>query len=270
MTTELAVNDVKALEIVPKDTTIQTATIAKEVKSYMSKKEKKVLFNGQRYPELDDWQFVAAFYGLKTITESQPVNMSGVDGFKAKARVIDGAGMEVGGAESFCMKDEVNWKSKPLFQLSSMAQTRAASKALSNLLRPVMKLAGYATTPAEEMVGTVESTVEKKSYMPVKKEVPAVKESFTTEDAEVVEDISPADEFNGPAESAEVEKVQEVFEGQITPKQVVRLIMIAKNVGLDEAGLDKHIKSKYGLDSKKKLHWKQMKEIEKTLEGMKE
>jgi hypothetical protein len=42
----------------------------------------------------------------------------------------------------------------PLFQLRSMAQTRACAKALSNLFKWVVVLAGYKPTPAEEMTGT--------------------------------------------------------------------------------------------------------------------
>jgi len=39
----------------------------------------------------------------------------------------------------------------PQFQLRSMAQTRACAKAFGNILRWVVVLAGYKTTPAEEM-----------------------------------------------------------------------------------------------------------------------
>lgn len=39
----------------------------------------------------------------------------------------------------------------PLFQLASMAQTRANAKVLGNVLRRVAVLAGFATTPAEEV-----------------------------------------------------------------------------------------------------------------------
>jgi len=50
-----------------------------------------------------------------------------------------------------CTKDEPNWRAKPRFQLESMAQTRAASKAFRMRLSPVVALAGYSPTPAEEM-----------------------------------------------------------------------------------------------------------------------
>ena len=51
------------------------------------------------------------------------------------------------------MEDEENWESKDTFQQASMAQTRSMSKALANKFRWVVVLAGYATTPVEEMQG---------------------------------------------------------------------------------------------------------------------
>ena len=50
------------------------------------------------------------------------------------------------------MMDEKQWKTKPFHQVASMAQTRAASKALSNVFRWVVILGSVAEgTPAEEM-----------------------------------------------------------------------------------------------------------------------
>lgn len=46
---------------------------------------------------------------------------------------------------------EVGEEKVPLFQLASMAQTRAAAKALRNVLSWVAVLAGYKPTPAEEI-----------------------------------------------------------------------------------------------------------------------
>lgn len=102
-------------------------------------------------------------------------------------------GAEIGRAESMCLNDEDNWgevpvydwvddldangkkqwvpakdgkkgyykghreqkgtKPKPLFQLRSMAQTRAEAKALRGVFSWVVVLAGYKPTPAEEMTG---------------------------------------------------------------------------------------------------------------------
>lgn len=118
-----------------------------------SNKRKPVEFNGKRHLEFAHWQTVARFFHTSASTdEAQFVEVGGVKGFKARATVMDEkTGIVVGGAEAYCMMDEPNWKNKPLFQLASMAQTRAACKALSNKYRYVAILAGYEPTPSEEM-----------------------------------------------------------------------------------------------------------------------
>lgn len=57
----------------------------------------------------------------------------------------------------------------PMFQLKSMAQTRACAKALRNVLAWVVVLAGYKATPAEELDGiaeVIETTNEIKKLEP--------------------------------------------------------------------------------------------------------
>lgn len=116
-------------------------------------KRKPMEFNGKRYLEFPHWQTISKFYHTTTATgETEFVELGGIKGFKAKAHVIDEkTGMIVGYAEAYCMSDEPNWKHKPLFQLASMAQTRAASKCLSNKYRYVAIVAGYEPTPGEEV-----------------------------------------------------------------------------------------------------------------------
>ena len=114
-------------------------------------------------------------------------------GFEATAVLCDHNGIEVSRAESMCLNTETNWgmvseyawvdvldengkkiwdgklfngkggykrtkekvgeTPKPLFQLRSMAQTRALSKVIANKFKWVVVLAGYGATPAEEMTG---------------------------------------------------------------------------------------------------------------------
>lgn len=102
----------------------------------------------------EGWQTVGKYYNYTVATgEAVNVEIGEVTGFKAKAWVVDNrTGMKVGEAEAYCMKDEANWKTKPLFQLASMAQTRAGSKALRQIFGFVVALAGYSPTPAEEMI----------------------------------------------------------------------------------------------------------------------
>ena len=74
-----------------------------------------------------------------------------------------------------CLRDEDKWNTRPkykwvdkkripdgeekvpAFQLRSMAQTRACSKAFRNSLSWIVMMAGYSPTPAEEMTGNEES-----------------------------------------------------------------------------------------------------------------
>jgi len=117
-------------------------------------KPKPFMVHGDIYLQFEDWQTVGRFYGATVkVTETKFIEYGTVKGFEARAVVLDKAGLEVSGAEAMCLDDEPNWKKKPLFQLKSMAQTRASAKALRNVFAWVVVLAGYKPTPAEEMDG---------------------------------------------------------------------------------------------------------------------
>lgn len=128
---------------------------AKALQDVISKKARPVRFNGEQYLEFEDWQTVGRFYGITAkVVRTAPVDFGDVRGFEASAVAINtNTGDEISAADSMCLNDEPNWKSKPLFQLRSMAQTRACSKCLRNVLAWVVVLAGYRPTPEEEMDG---------------------------------------------------------------------------------------------------------------------
>lgn len=120
----------------------------------VSNKRPPVIFNGKRYLEFPHWQTIGKFYHVGVETHDAIfLEVGGTRGFHAQATVIDEkSGLKIGGGEGYCMVDEPNWRSRPLFQLASMAQTRAACKALSNKFRYVAIVAGYEPAAAEEMV----------------------------------------------------------------------------------------------------------------------
>lgn len=74
-------------------------------------------------------------------------------GFEARVEARTLAGAVVGAAISRCMRSESTWSDRDEYALSSMAQTRATSKALRQPLGWVMLLAGYEAGPAEEQPG---------------------------------------------------------------------------------------------------------------------
>jgi hypothetical protein len=152
---------------------------ARVLRDVISQKDKPVIFNGQQYLEFEDWQTVGRFYGVTArVTVTRFVEYGDVRGFEAAAEaLLVSSGQVISGAEAMCLNDEERWSSRPkyewqeskdgrrrrvkvgeepvpLFQLRSMAQTRACSKALRNVLSWVVVLAGYRPTPAEEMTGS--------------------------------------------------------------------------------------------------------------------
>lgn len=127
---------------------------ARALKDVIDKKPRRVTFNGETYLEFEDLQTLGRFYGVTAKTLSTTyVEFGAVRGFEARAAAVTPTGQEISAAEAMCLDDEKNWRNKPLFQLRSMAQTRACAKALRNVLSWVVVLAGYRATPAEEMEG---------------------------------------------------------------------------------------------------------------------
>lgn len=156
---------------------------AAALKHVIDAKPKKVKFNGETYLEYEDWLTVARFYGVTArIREVKHVQFGEAQGFEAFAEaVLVGTGQIVSAADAMCLNDEKNWNTRPvyewqngtrkkigdeavpLFQLRSMAQTRACAKALRNVLAWVVVLAGYKATPAEEMDGMAHDAPPKKA-----------------------------------------------------------------------------------------------------------
>jgi hypothetical protein len=145
----------------PSEVLASAHVAAKALVGVINQKKHKIILNGEQYIEFDDWQTVGEFYGYSVQTNAaEPIEIEGVKGAKAKAQLLFmRTGEVVGGAESYCMRDEPNWKTKPWFQLASMAQTRAAAKAFRNRLSWVVVLAGYKTTPAEELDNVTKEVV---------------------------------------------------------------------------------------------------------------
>ena len=126
------------------------------VHEVLHNKEKPVIVNGKRHLEFEDWIALGNAFGIAVRTgEAEPVEIFEAKGFKAKAEVVRVSdGVIIGGAEAYCLDNERNWRNKDYFQMASMAQTRAGSKALSNQLRGFVSLdKNLNGTPSEEMVG---------------------------------------------------------------------------------------------------------------------
>lgn len=229
------------------------------------------------------------------------VQYGGAAGFEASAVAIDCNGREVSRGEAMCLNDEDNWGMRakydwqdrldasgrkiwdsklrdgkggyvrdkvkvgetatPLFQLRSMAQTRACAKALSNLFKWVVVLAGYKPTPAEEMISetqpnddtpigssTATSSTEPNPTQPLPTagmKTETMNPSTTSVGATIngEPDIKPRSQkgaqttthpaATAPASNAPQGEVLQA-EASITPPQGKRLFAIARSAGLSD------------------------------------
>lgn len=139
----------------PKQVLAEAIDASKALKSVVSSRKDAVKFNGKQYLTFEDYQTLGRFYGITAkVISTEYVEFGDLKGFLAKAEAIrTETGAVVSAAEAMCLTDEPNWMKKPLFQLRSMAQTRAAGKSLRNVLAWVAVLAGYDASLAEEMTG---------------------------------------------------------------------------------------------------------------------
>ena len=145
----------------------EAALAAKALRDLVEAKPKKVVLNGKTFLQFEDWLTVARFYGITVASRvTNYVERGRVVGYECHAEaILVSTGQVIGAGQAECLDDEKNWNMRavyrdgqrvgeekvPLFQLRSMAQTRAQAKALRSILSWVVVLAGYAPTPAEEM-----------------------------------------------------------------------------------------------------------------------
>lgn len=139
----------------PSEVIAQGTEMANQLKDVITRANLITKIGNGEHLQFEAWQTLGAFMGVTPKTEAVEVLKDEKDkAFAARAHVslVDRNGNNVGGAEALCSRAERNWKSKDWFQLESMAQTRAAAKALRMKFAWIVVLAGYNPTPAEEMV----------------------------------------------------------------------------------------------------------------------
>ena len=104
------------------------------------------------YVLIEGWTLLGTMLGVSPVLVwSRPLD----NGWEARVEARTLAGVVLSAAEASCTYDERNWAGRPDFALRSMAQTRATAKALRMALGFIVSMAGFETTPAEEMVDAV-------------------------------------------------------------------------------------------------------------------
>jgi len=136
----------------PKELINRAREAAVELNKIVSSAQLAINIKGRRYLRFEAWQTMGRFFGITSGTEwtREIIKDDNVIGYEARAYVRMGS-LDISNAEAECTNKEDNWKDKPLWQIRSMAQTRACAKALRNVLAWTVVLAGYQPTPVEEM-----------------------------------------------------------------------------------------------------------------------
>lgn len=163
----------KTSEIATRDSDINLSS-PKDIMSFANDLKKLILENklstfiqGRNYVNVEGWQIAGAFTGTFPIVEVVE-NLSEGDVYKYRAEVSlrDKEGNKVGYGVAICSNKEPGKNNFAEYAVASMAQTRAIGKAYRMKIGWLLKIAGYETTPAEEMDTIVadENIVKEKPY----------------------------------------------------------------------------------------------------------
>jgi hypothetical protein len=137
----------------PVEVVEKATSVADALKAVIDSRGLTTSIQGKAHVRVEGWQLLGSMLGVTAVCVDTEV----VDGgYKATVEARASDGRVIGRADALCTKHEKRgpWKSADDYARLSMAQTRATSKALKGPLGFVVSLAGYQTTPAEEMTFT--------------------------------------------------------------------------------------------------------------------
>lgn len=132
----------------------EITTTANKLKEFVVDQNLYTKIQGKNFVHVEGWQFAGASLGIQpVIKEVVNLNPLGEDGemkWQATVELYRGD-QRVGAGVAICSSKERGKRGFEEYAIISMAQTRAISKAYRNSIGWIMKLAGYESTPAEEM-----------------------------------------------------------------------------------------------------------------------
>lgn len=142
--------------------------MARSLKGHIVENNLYTNIQGKNYVHVDGWAFAGAMLGLMpVVTDVQNLSNENEIKWLAKVEVQDRNGRIMGTGFAVCTNKESRKRSFDEYAVLSMAQTRAIGKAYRNIVGWVIKLAGYETTPSEEM-GTLATITQSKEAAPEK------------------------------------------------------------------------------------------------------
>jgi len=149
----------------PEEVTKRAVAIAKNLADIIEKCQLYSRIQGKKYVRVEGWETLGAMLGESAMERPGSVKRWADGTYIAAVDIIRNRdGKIVGGASHMCGMDEPLWAARSLYARRSMALTRATGKAFRIRHAWIIALAGYETTPAEEMPsdGGVQSFTEPK------------------------------------------------------------------------------------------------------------
>jgi hypothetical protein len=132
----------------------KAAAIAGPLKRIISEQKLSKKIGSKEFVFVEGWTTCGAMMGVSVRTVSCEENASVTGEFNAVVEAVRSDGFVLGRGFASCGVDEAEWKGRSRQARKSMAQTRAAGKAMRLLFSWIMNMAGYAETPFEEMEGS--------------------------------------------------------------------------------------------------------------------
>lgn len=151
--------EAKTIELANQETNVslgspqQVLAFSNQLKKIIVDKQLYTKIRDKNYVNVEGWQIAGMVCGIYPVVNFIE-DLSNGDEIKYKAtvtlhRMSDDKLM--GRGIALCSNKEKTKKTFDEFSIASMAQTRAVGKAYRTVLGYVLKMAGYETTPAEEM-----------------------------------------------------------------------------------------------------------------------
>lgn len=133
----------------PRETIVFATELANALAPIIDKQGMFSTISGKRHVKVEAWLTLGAMLGI-TPRETGVKELH--DGsFEAHVDLLNQSGRVVGGASALCGVEEKRWATADRYARRSMAVTRATAKAFRIAFSWIVCLAGYETTPFEEM-----------------------------------------------------------------------------------------------------------------------
>lgn len=149
----------------PGDVIDRSIAVATALAAVLKKQKLTSTIQGKDYVRVEGWTLLGSMLGVFPVCEWTRKLDNGWEA-RVEARTLSGA--VVGAAEAECLRSEKRWGQPNTddYAIRSMAQTRATAKALRQPLGFIVALAGYQTTPAEEMPESPEQVLTQPADQP--------------------------------------------------------------------------------------------------------